>query len=290
MNLSRWERHALAASRMRTTWLSLAGALAACQMLAGCSAETATEADKVGTTRSPVQATQDSETQRIQAWIESQYSQSAVHHSYRTQYAEDIDCVDFFEQPSFHTHPGRKRPAAVPHAPTHHDSVNPSAAAFSVGDGSIDENGNSRVCPDGSVPIVRPSVDRIKAVGGLDAWLAAGRRKAPAVSVESAKEPLPPSNVTFHYAWGVPIFYPNDGTGYQMGSTLAVYNPYDNVGAPSDEHSISQIWLVSGGGVYCATTPPTISANCEQTLEVGWNVDSLLYGEHGDPLVHVDDQ
>jgi Neprosin len=204
---------------------------------------------------------------RVAAYIDSQYSSPDVRHSFRTRFGEDIDCVDFFKQPAFRN--GAKPPATIPTRRV--SPAGPSRAispiVSSINDGSMDENGQQRLCPADSVPIVRVSPDRIAGVGGLDKFLLAhGKSQLPPGPGSSP----PPSVAGFKYGLGIDNSYPSGS--WLFDSTMSVYNP--SIAAGTVDHSISQIWLRSPGVV-----EPCSGTACVQTLEAGWNVDSNLYGD-----------
>lgn len=209
----------------------------------------------------------DTESARVNAFVDSHYGRQAVRHSFRTRFGEDIDCVDAYEQPALHDPAlrGLRLPDSLP-LTRKASTTNPNI--FPVVDGLSDDNGNVRTCPAGTVPIVRLPAAHMRAMG-LDKWLEhAGNKRGPSVNG------APPISGGYSYVLGVnQVFSGDNSTG--IGSTLATYNP---VVQNDSDHSISQIW-----GLSQATTQyPCSAPNCEQSLEVGWNVDMGLYGDGGD--------
>ena len=101
----------------------------------------------------PKQSDDDAETPRIQAYLDSLYKRSDVVSTFRTKFGEDIDCIDFYAQPSVKMELARGHKVyiptdlqAFPHEalPQQPDSSDPLAdAAFN---GEPDENGKPRAC------------------------------------------------------------------------------------------------------------------------------------------------
>jgi hypothetical protein len=210
------------------------------------------------------------EMQRINDFLDSQYKRGDVRHAFRSAEGEDIDCVDFMAQPAFKNSAVRPHP---PHARPARRSAQaraPRPRAFStLTDGSLDENGNVRRCPAGSVPILRLSATTIARAGGLSAFVSASRKvRLP----PRPGEAVPPATSTpsYKYATGVNNNFPSGSFGFDWISAL--YNPAITPG----DHSISQTWLASPGitaGAGCS------GDNCVQTLEAGWNVDQAVNGD-----------
>ena len=212
------------------------------------------------------------EQQRLTTYVDSLYARSDVHHAFKTVFGEDIDCVDYLAQPAFKDPSIRalglpsapSRPVGRARAPRRATRVS------TISDGSLDENGNVRRCPDDTVPIVRVTPARIMRAGGLDRMLAAGRKTfAPPPPGTSA----PPASAGYKYVLGVNQSVPAGSFG--SDATHAIYNPPITPG--SNEHSLSQTWVLSPGTTVfggCSS-----KADCVQSLEAGWNVDAGLYGD-----------
>ncbi|HVV49635.1 MAG TPA: neprosin family prolyl endopeptidase [Polyangia bacterium] len=209
----------------------------------------------------------DVESARIKAFVDAHYGRQDVRHSFRTRFGEDIDCVDAYAQPALRNPAlrGLRLPDSLP-LTLKGAAVNPNIVP--VADGLSDENGNARTCPAGTVPIVRLPAAHMRAMG-FDRWLEhAGRKRSPSGNA------APPIVDGYSYVLGVDTsFSGDDSTG--IGATLAIYNP---VVQTDSDHSISQIWGLSQGTAQYPCSAP----NCEQSLEVGWNVDMGLYGDGGD--------
>ena len=234
----------------------------------------------------PAAAEDATETARVQAFLDSQYTRDDVRHTFRTRLEQDIDCVDFYAQPALKMAQlnGLQRPDHLPAPPA---GLKIAPITTDLNDRSIDPNGNARICPDGSVPIVRQTVQTVRAAGGLDRLLerVGGKSAAPRLPPRPGKSSgvsgsatagatnessKPPNLAGYEYALGVNMALPAQSN--VGGATLSVYNPFVT-GAP--EHSISQTWLSSAA----SGEAPCSAPNCVQTLEAGWNVDPGLYGD-----------
>lgn len=134
-------------------------------------------------------------------------------------------------------------------------------------DGSLDTNGAIRQCPPDTVPMLRQSVDKILAAGGLDKVLAAHVKRSAPTELSGA---APPAVAGYKYALGVNT--PLPGGANSFDSAFSVYSP--NLDAALSDHSIAQTWAISSGSTFSCAAP-----NCLQSLEAGWNVDFSLYGD-----------
>jgi hypothetical protein len=149
---------------MKTTRLPLL--LLASAALSGCGADTGATTD-------------------VEAYLASRYQPGDVRHSFRTKAAETIDCVDFLASPGARALAAAGTPLAemprVVVPPEIEARMRAAAPAGEVPafDGSADEDGNARACPDGTVAEVRLTAERIARVGGLEAFRRAVHRKAP---------------------------------------------------------------------------------------------------------------
>src|ERR1700679_3337227 len=153
-----------------TRWAAWNTLLSLAVFVAGCSASSINESEPTPAQSEPALvavattgADDGAETDRIQAYIDSQYQRSDVHHTFRTRLAQEIDCVDFYAQPAFKIPElkGRGLPEHVPSPPTGM-RVGAAPVTSDLNDGSIDDDGNVRLCPGDTVPIVRLTVESIK--------------------------------------------------------------------------------------------------------------------------------
>jgi len=228
---------------------------------------------------------------RVRAYLDSNYRRSDVRHGFRTRFAEDIDCVDFYAQQGVRALVAAGLPVLSPAAVT--TAAPPEGGVVSSFDGSPDENGNARRCPDGTVPILRTSPDEIARAGGLDSWLA--RRQKHHGPMHSAAAPDFVDAPNYYHAIGVNSTSMTNVQGGKMTTHIwnpIVQNPVTGCDVPNPpanckDHSISQLWLSSSAnGLWtdpndtsCSAAP---HANCVQTVEFGWNVDVYLYKDGGD--------
>jgi hypothetical protein len=214
----------------------------------------------------------NTEALRVQASLDARYAASEVRHSFRTKLGETVDCIDFFAQPGVKAlaalgQPITKRPPAAPKTAL----TGPLAAlAF---DGSLDEDGNQRACPDGDVPIMRLTADDIARAGGIDAVEHAHARKGhPLMSTLPKSESRSGPPDIANYAHVTTTF--NQSTVTSGGSILSYFDPpVPNNGS----HDISQIWMYTGNGFNIGGQ--TCTTNCIQSIEAGINVDPSLYGD-----------
>lgn len=212
---------------------------------------------------------------RVQSFLEGLYRRDDVVHAFRSAAGQDIDCVDFASEPGV-----RQLLSEGYSLDDLHDalSLTPEQLAYnerlarrapSNFAGDPDESGRVRRCPEGSVPHVRVTAERVADAGGLDAYVARTSTKTPPPSVRPFGCPYPP---TGGYQWLVGGWAESQGTsvGNQGGFvTMAVADP---TGQTVVDHSIAQTWTSATSG--CNT----------QTVETGWIVDESV---NGDYLPHV---
>jgi hypothetical protein len=216
------------------------------------------------------------ETRRIQAYLDSIYTKRDVVSSFRTKDGDDIDCVDFYAQQSVKIEMSRGHEIRMPPATSPQSEGSaalPMNGASSPFDGRPDENGNLRKCTGMTVPVVRTTVARIKASGGLDRFLR--RRPAPAVApVQPPPGPVTPDSTGFLHVvgtYGAPLTGGYNGhTIYGGSATFSIWQPGP---ANSGEllaggHSLAQEWTTSVPG----TCDGEGSSGCVQTVEFGWMV------------------
>jgi hypothetical protein len=256
--------------------------------------------------------------------IDTGYAPTDVWHSFKTKFGETIDCVDFFQQPGAKMLAAMGRPVTTMPIPPpqstgaeaqmQHSRGKASGDALSevMFNGSPDEDGNSRSCPDGSVPILRwgksPSI-------GNPAAPRASHKSPPLAQpptsmqakstppgtlrpeLELTAAPPPPasgacsqqfsqgdlSNEFDAYGHVQQTLYPGSSTA--LGSdwaTLSIYDPvppYDTTlcAVTEDSHTLMQLWTYSGWGFqgFGCSCGGTTGIPCTQTVEVGWVVDPI---------------
>ena len=193
-------------------------------------------------------ASSAAEATRIQQYVDStSYASSDVKYSFETKFGENIDCIDFYAQPSVKAmiKQGRtvltRPPADLPTIPA---PSTPPAVSAAFG-GEPDQNGHSRRCPAGSVPVMHQedraaSIQRLAQAGGLDAFmrsrqkpLAAPRRPPPAGT-------CPASTAGAGYSHIIASQSVTNEGGIVIAST------YTPAVAGPNEHSLSQIWSSTG--------------------------------------------
>jgi hypothetical protein len=228
------------------------------------------------------------ETQRVQSYLDSLYRATDVRHSFTTKFGEAVDCIDVDAHPSVKAARSAGlavadqgppvAPPTLPSPPAVDDTV-----AFA---GQMDDDGNVRACPTGTVPYLRESAGRISAAGGLDNYLWNKTHQTP------SKYPLPksPSGPVCAanppqdgYAWAVG----KSSTSNLGGTTIAaVYTPGVTVGTncggfmqPTCEHSLAQVWATTGTCEYPSNCTTGASGNAVQSVELGWNIDNDVNGD-----------
>lgn len=222
------------------------------------------------------------ETERIQRYIDSIYSRDDVVSSFEAAPGEEVDCIGFYAQPAVKlamAQGHRVRLEDYKAAKAKQTPMSPpSESAF---DGRPDPEGQPRKCFGDTVPMMRTTVERIQRVGGLDAYLQHGGKKAPPPPPQPRPPAVPMDDPSYMH---VVVEYdtPNVGTTIWGGQSIAgVYAP--NVPNPTggQPHSLAQTWTISGSQFYpCANGEPTgvactsaaNPAQCFQTIEVGWVV------------------
>jgi hypothetical protein len=209
------------------------------------------------------------EAARVQSYIAARYTAADVRHSFRTQFGEDIDCIDFEAQSSVKAL--RAQGVQVPPPPPAAPLLHPPTADDVFFTGYPDENGSPRSCPQGTVPQVRLTSERIAHAGGLDAYLRASHDKAAPLGSASPQG----CPATQNYAWVTSTVQTSEPIN-AGGTTMAVYKPTLPTGA-FNSHSLSEAWLVTGTGSGCA-------GSSVQSIEVGWHVHDQYEGDYNTHL------
>jgi hypothetical protein len=238
--------------------------------IGACSAQPppSTRADPAAT--ETVAGAPQTERARAQAFVDARYTQPDVRHSFRSKLGDTIDCIDFFAQPGVKALAARGTPITELPPPARR----PSRAAGSLGstgvafDGTPDEEGNERRCPDTTVPRVRKSADDIVRAGGLDVYLA-HQRKAPPPRRGRADAPMLTAP---DYAHATTSYAGASTTFVGDSAVLSVWAP---AVPPIDlDHSLAQTWTSTGTRLFIDSPP--CSSDCIQSVEVGWTVDPSL--------------
>ena len=247
--------------------------LVACLGAVACSSQ-------VETTASDKAALSDA----IQTYLDSTFYRDAdIRHSFRTVAGEQIDCIDFAAQPTVRSMraAGLEVPSSVPPAPPVPISTpkptKPSGVSVAF-DGSVDEHGNTRRCPAGTVPTMRPTRSEILGAGGLNEYLSL---KRPRPTVDPNQDTV--QHDCYHQISGGPGYDHAAGvqwpylTYYGGYTVVSLYEPF--VRDLTGEHSLSELWVQTGvcedwsfpyGDPYTCTTGP--SGDAVQSVEVGWMV------------------
>ncbi|HEX4416897.1 MAG TPA: hypothetical protein VH165_03315, partial [Kofleriaceae bacterium] len=161
--------------------------ISAAGCITGCALETGSgdEADSQSETSADVAVSP------VQRFLDQRYQAADVHHSFKTQAGETIDCVDFFAEPGVKAMAARGTPiTAIPHfelpaglagrlaKPGAAPGMAPGTTADSVAfRGDLDDDGHARACPDGTVAELRITPEHIARAGGLDAFENAASHK-----------------------------------------------------------------------------------------------------------------
>jgi hypothetical protein len=218
----------------------------------------------------------DSEGARVQAYLDARYTANDVRHTFETQAGELVDCVDFFAEPGVKALAARGTPLTeMPHITLSTDVEAQIAAVAPAGDdvsfdGAPDRNGSARACPDGTVPEIRLTAERIAKVGGLDAFLRAVHGKQ---GPEASRATSP--GLDFAGYGHVTVAWDKISATSGM-STMTIASPAIPLEAYAqyDDHSLAQTWMYAGSEM-----GPGCGANCFQTVEAGWDVDYGLFGD-----------
>ncbi|HLK36544.1 MAG TPA: neprosin family prolyl endopeptidase [Polyangiaceae bacterium] len=237
----------------------------------GCSSasrpgEPAPAGSRAESTAAVDEAVQDA---RIQKYIDSIYLRENVRYSFLTKFHESIDCVDSAAIPGQNAMPSEAVPQSLPSsAPQATETAVQGATErmaseelqeLMINTGRPDANGQPRKCPSGTVPMLRTMPERIKAVGGLDAYLGAVREKQmPPVNASRFRTPDVADRTGYRHA--VAGWFNN--TPNQGGAAwMSIFDPTTALYG----HSLAEVWV--------------IDSTYTQTVEVGWDVDNGIWGD-----------
>jgi hypothetical protein len=205
------------------------------------------------------------ETARITNYIDSQYTPTDVRHSFHTKFGETVDCIDFFAQPGVKALAANGTPiTTLPPPIATPIQIDPGLADV-LFLGTPDDQGRPRSCPPGSVPVIRLTVDRIKAAGGLDAFLEAHTKHR--AQPGGASNPAPPGGSAANYGY-VEQDFTGGGAFTNAFATINIPPPPYFVSS-STNHSIVQTW-----------TARDVGTSSAQTVETGTTVDWQLNGDN----------
>ncbi len=188
----------------------------------------------------PGPSARDVELARMQAHLDSLYSQGDVVHRFTTALGDDVDCLPFQKQPGFAQVGSLDGAAPVLQAETRFERP-ASLAGFGSG---VDGAGRTRACPATSVPIRRRTLDDLRAFATLEDFLA----KTPS----RVRDLVDGFGFTHeHGALTTPL------ANWGAQTTINLWNP----AVEPHDISISQLWISSGSGAD------------HQTVEAGYEAD-----------------
>jgi hypothetical protein len=232
------------------------------------------------------------EAARVQRFLDSRYTRADVRHSFRTKFGDDVDCVDFFAEPGVRAMAAKGKPITelpkpppIPESMRAREASQPRVApedGISLR-GQLDEQGRPQKCPEGTIPEMRITPERIARAGGLDAYLAAGGTKTvpPAPDRCEAEEYTGYAHVKETIVNAVPALQ-------YGGDTMAVYAPSVPIWESTADHSLSQIWFYSGNHAIQPLDPAGCdSSDCYNTIEFGWQVNAQLNPGDGQPRLFI---
>ncbi|WP_164019546.1 neprosin family prolyl endopeptidase [Pyxidicoccus trucidator] len=236
--------------------------------LSGCGSAVEGVAEEAVPTNDLVQRVKDpTELARMQQHLDSLYDTKDVRHHFQSPDGDDIDCVDLYRQPALRQ-PGMEShviqfapstfPKELDEAPTGPavaDARQPAQAELAF---SLDATGAVQRCPQGTIPILRVTLDTLKRFKSLEDF----RSKVPS---HLSGDALRAGSTALHqYA-----AYRQTVDNLGAESALNVWNPAVEV---ASEFSLSQIWVARGSG---ADT---------ETVEGGWQNYRNLYGDNNSRL------
>ena len=191
------------------------------------------------------------------------YSGVTVQHSFVDDSGQVFDCVPVAQQPALKKSAG---PLATPPALPGKAKALSAPVGGVVLDGTrTDRFGNKMVCPPGTVPIRRVTLDEMNRFEDLHHFL----RKGPRSDQRSASQLLRP------------LIAPSVEPPHEYAHA---YQPAANVGG----HSILNVWApnVTGNQIFSLSQQWYVASggNGLQTAEVGWQVFPQKYG-HSQPVL-----
>lgn len=183
-------------------------------------------------------------------------SDGRVVNQFRLRSGETIQCVDIYSQTSFLA-TGRTGFPSPPVPPdTSNELANRSVGNLFGLDGSIDDEGHLRSCPEGSFPKLIPRLQELYRFASVDAYYSK-YGNAEQAGRESGL------GVIHEYAGALQV-QPNWGSS-------AIFNPWSPAVAIG-EFSLSQLWVTRGSGTDV------------QSAETGWQKYPSRYGDNNTHL------
>ena len=201
---------------------------------------------------------------KINEYYEAFLNDGKVTHSFRTKYNEQIHCVEIASQASIKA--AGLDPGNLPLAPLKVPAEFANKKRDSSGsiplvdfglDGSLDENGQARKCPEGSFPkLIRPleTFYKFKTLQDIFRKYPAGHR--PLLFGFGKSETKESHEYTV-------VYDVMNHTG-----EIADFNIWSPDVAPANEFSLGQLWVARGDG------------SDLQTVELGWQVYPYFYGNY----------
>lgn len=208
----------------------------------------------------------------MQGHIARLYHGVQVEHSFADPAGNIFDCIPIEEQPSLRgkSHAIAKPPDISARRPNGSQPVSNPHVEPQLAAGKKDKHGNAMLCPPGTIPIRRITLDELARFRTLRDFL---RKVPPAVAVAERKtthRAVPPDTASttnnHRYAYAQ-----QDVANIGAHNFLNVWSPA--VGQ-NQEFSLAQHWYSGGSG---STT---------QTVEVGWQVFPKKYG-HSQPVLFI---
>jgi hypothetical protein len=203
---------------------------------------------------------------QIQTYIDQRfYSTNDITSSFISQ-GEQIDCINFNAQHSVKAWiaAGVAIPTTFPAAPARPSTMAPPNVGTSQGfTGQLDVNGHAMKCASTDVPVMRPTVAQIQAMGGLAAYQLAAQRQPHLKGAQSPIQhdcwiddapgdgsPIGSDNaVDWEHASGVQTSgWAGGATGFfGMHVTTPIYTPFVHANVTQfPEHTDSQLWAQTG--------------------------------------------
>jgi hypothetical protein len=170
-----------------------------------------------------------------------------------------FDCVPIEQQPSLQ---GQSLPSVTPPdlpGASESGSIGEKGAALIplLNEGSVDQFGNKMLCPQGTIPLLRITIENIGRLGSLQKFFSKSPYESGYPSLRSGEQTQPTVEATHRWAHAF------QGVSNLGGhSFLNVWNP--GIGS-NQVFSLSQHWYTAGSG------------DNLQTAEVGWQVFPELY-------------
>ena len=270
-------------------WIALTPS-AICLLPVGCSSEPSTTQDATESVKMDMNALAthnaeqqafsikgaDDDVRHIQDALDARYKASNIIHSFETQFGETIDCIDYYAQQGIRALTAKGMSIPAPQRAAISAATRKSLPNFMF-NGKADRHGKARSCPDGTVPMLRVTVDDVRAAGGLDAFNRLHSQKRP-----------PPRDDAFRIAPEISRHahivqkFTGNANITRTVSNMAVFAP--GMSQVSD-FSISQTWTYAGTGYN--VDGQRCTTDCLQTVEAGWIVFPVLFKTNNPAAPHL---